>query len=649
MKNILLFLCLLISGTIVAQTTEDYTIQITAVAQTSPPKVTFSFPLDTATSFYYVFRKTETSQNWGPIIATLPGNATQWSDTNLFLGDAYEYEFIGSGGVGGYNYIYSGVNTPSIDIRGKIILLVDSTFTDSLATEIAQLTHDFICDGWQVIRHDVSRTDSVTHVKSLILTDYHLDSIYTKAIFVLGHVPVPYSGDINPDGHPDHHGAWPADVYYANMHGIWTDNTINDVAASRAQNQNIPGDGKFDQSTIPSPNELQIGRVDFSNMPSFALSEQELLRNYLNKDHNYRFKNFTVRPRALVDDNFGVFGGEAFASCGWRVSSLVTADSIYALDFITTLDTASYQWAYGCGGGTYTSAGGVGATTDFAANSVQTIFSMLFGSYFGDWDSQDNFLRAPLASGTALTCSWAGRPYWFYHHMALGENIGFSALTCQNNSGLYYYNYAANLVHIALMGDPTLRMHIIAPPSNLNSTVSGPNRVLLSWNSAPDSILGYYMYRQDSITGFYNRISPNIIVGNSFTDNNVINYTNHYMVRAVRLETSASGTYYNLSEGTLDTISVALGVNNIKSEIAHTSVYPNPSQGNFTIEFVALEQGIATIEMYDSKSSLIQKQNISMTIGNNKIPINSEKFAPGVYFIKLSTNNSSKYLKVVIE
>jgi hypothetical protein len=30
-------------------------------------------------------------------------------------------------------------------------------------------------------------------------------------------------------------------------------------------------------------------------------------------------------------------------------------------------------------------------------------FTMLFGSYFGDWDSQDNFLRAPLAQGLTLT------------------------------------------------------------------------------------------------------------------------------------------------------------------------------------------------------------------------------------------------------
>ena len=59
---------------------------------------------------------------------------------------------------------------------------------------------------------------------------------------------------------------------------------------------------------------------------------------------------------------------------------------------------------------------------------------MFFGSYFGDWDSPNNFLRAPLATPTyTLTSAWAGRPYWMFHHMALGETIGFSTRLTQNN------------------------------------------------------------------------------------------------------------------------------------------------------------------------------------------------------------------------
>ena len=47
-------------------------------------------------------------------------------------------------------------------------------------------------------------------------------------------------------------------------------------------------------------------------------------------------------------------------------------------------------------------------------------------------------LRAPLATTTyGLTCSWGGRPNWFYQHMGLGTEIGYSARLTENNSGVY--------------------------------------------------------------------------------------------------------------------------------------------------------------------------------------------------------------------
>ncbi|MEI6817789.1 MAG: fibronectin type III domain-containing protein, partial [Bacteroidota bacterium] len=299
MKKIILLLSLFSVIISFAQTTEDYTIQSAITTQTSPPKITFTWPLDTTAINYTIARKPLSSSSW-MVVGGLASHGTHWTDSNLVLGAAYEYQIMKSSTFDAYSYFYAGIQAPPIEIRGKLILLVDSTFVDSLAIELYQLTKDLIGDGWQVIRHDVSRTDAVTHVKGLIVADYNVDPINTKAVFIFGHVPVPYSGDINPDGHPDHHGAWGADVYYADMDGIWTDNIINDSLASRTQNRNIPGDGKFDQSTLPTDVELQIGRVDLANMPSFAFSEQELLRRYLVKDHDYRVKNFSVRPRALV-------------------------------------------------------------------------------------------------------------------------------------------------------------------------------------------------------------------------------------------------------------------------------------------------------------------------------------------------------------
>ena len=69
------------------------------------------------------------------------------------------------------------------------------------------------------------------------------------------------------------------------------------------------------------------------------------------------------------------------------------------------------------------------ATTQKYATTVSMggVFNMAFGSYFGDWDNKNNFLRAHLASGQGLTNVWAAIPNWYFHHMGMGDPIGYSA------------------------------------------------------------------------------------------------------------------------------------------------------------------------------------------------------------------------------
>ncbi|CAN5446569.1 hypothetical protein BH11BAC1_BH11BAC1_03300 [soil metagenome] len=626
----------------------DYTVQVNVTVHTAPPSLEFQWPLDTASTMYTVSRKLATAAAWTIIGSNLPGNSTGYSDTAIAIGDAYEYRISKiSNGITAFTYTYSGIEAPAIEQRGKIILLVDSVFSMPLLSEIKTLMDDLEGDGWFVIRHDVSRTDSVPYVKSLIVNEYNSDPVEVKAVFILGHVPVPYSGNIAPDGHSDHYGAWPADIFYGEVNNTWTDATVNATTASRPQNINIPGDGKFDQSSIPGDVELEVGRVDFFDLPAFSFSEEELMRKYLEKDHAYRQKLFSVRPRALVDDNFGTFGGEAFGSNGWRLAALVGTDSVSSQDYFTTLNTENYQWSYGCGGGSYTSCGGVGNTTDFTIDSVQTIFSMLFGSYFGDWDSQNNFMRSSLASGTTLTCSWAGRPHWQYHHMGLGKNIGYSAYVSQNNNGTYVYNFPARSIHIALMGDPTLRMHIIAPPSVLIASVAPADQVMLTWNSSPDSVLGYYVYRLDTSSGFYNRISPAIITATSFYDTAPQNNSNRYMVRAVRLEHAASGTYYNLSEGIIDTVSIQLGTTEVVNPFSRVTVYPNPSQSDFTVAFISTTTKESSLEILDVTGKIVFSKNYFIATGYNDETIPGTFLSPGIYLLRIDGSSMNTRLVVI--
>jgi hypothetical protein len=502
-------------------------------------------------------------------VGNLPGSAAGFTDNTVVLGAAYEYEVAASSsdGLTAYGYIYAGAEVPFSPNRGRVILVVDSTYASDLTAGLARLQADLVGDGWTVLRHDVPRAGSPNDVKSLLRADYNADPINTRAVFILGHVAVPYSGNINPDMHPAHIGAWPADVFYGDMTGTWTDSTVSSTSAEDPRNFNTPGDGKFDQSEIPGNVVLQVGRVDLSDLPAFgSRTELDLLRQYLDKDHNYRHRVFSAERRGLIRDNFGDINGDAPATDAWRAfAPLFGSDNIQVIgpgDFFPTLSGNSYLWAYGGGGGEYYQADGVGSTTDFAQQSPQAVFLMLHGSYFGDWDSTDNFLRASLASsGYGLAAAWTGLPHWYFHHMALGEPIGLSVLLAQNNRGLYknQLNLSAGQVHIALMGDPTLRLHTVAPAGNLTTSGAANGPVTLNWTASADSVRGYYVYRADNPNGPFSRLTRSFLTTTSYSDAAAPPGPKVYMVRAVKLETSASGTYYNPSQGVFATVDPGSG------------------------------------------------------------------------------------------
>jgi hypothetical protein len=291
-----------------------------------------------------------------------------------------------------------------------------------------------------------------------------------------------------------------------------------------------------------------------ANLPAFGLSETELLRRYLDKDHHFRHGLIAAQGRGLIDDGLGLSTSEPLAANGWRnFAAFFGASNSISGDWLTTLASQSYLWGYGCGAGTYSSCSGVATTAQLATSDPRVVFTMLFGSWFGDWDSPDNLLRAALGTTNyTLTSAWVGRPSWFYHHMGLGETIGFSTRLTQNNESLYPGIGITRFVHIALMGDPTLRMHIVAPPTNLVAVANGGGGADLSWSVSPGTVLGYHVYRATNAAGPYTRLNATLITGTNYTDSS--SRATNYMVRAVKLEVSGSGSYYNASQGIFQTV-----------------------------------------------------------------------------------------------
>jgi hypothetical protein len=651
---------ILLSINAFAQNAWDYAIQLTATTQVSPPSITLKWKkVQPGTPIYHIFKKAKSGTAWGTAIATVTTGDTTYTDNAVIADSVYEYQVTATGiTFTPYptGFILAGIKAPAIHNRGALVLLVDSTFTDSCSAEIANLMRDINGDGWQLIRHDLSRTMPDTTVKSILRDEYN-NVPNVKAVLVLGHIAVPYSGQLNPDAHTDHIGAWPADVFYGSMTGAWTDVTVNDISSANPANRNIPGDGKWDLTAIPAGVQLQIGRIDFNNMPAFSATEVQMMRRYLRKAHSYKMDSLKIRHRGLINDNFGAFSGEAFATNGWRnFAPLVHFDSVKAQPFIASLADSTFQWAFGCGGGSYTSAGGIGTTANFAsAGAVQGIFTMLFGSYFGDWNYPNSFLRAPLCADTpALTSCWAGRPNWFVHHMALGEHIGYSTVVTQNNiMGLYTpANYAAGAVHIALLGDPSLRTDYILQPTNLNVVPAPLDGANITWSPSPDAaVIGYYVYRADSIWGYYQRISP-MVTTLTFHDTVGTNGLKHYMVRPVKLQSTPSGSYYNLGIGITDTATVtyplpSVGVTYVTASELDITIFPNPVADRLNLVVTSMLPTTASLHLTNISGSVFYPANRELIAGKNAFSIDVSMLAPGIYTLCVRTGNATNVKKWV--
>ncbi len=556
LRIVTLLLVLVSTLTAYSQTLgHDRSVRLWAEVQNSPPAITLRWAPHSNTNGFVIYRKLKGGTSWGSPIASLGSTSLHYTDNSAQIGVSYEYKVVRStSNLGmGYGYINAGIEVPMVENRGTMILVVDDLFSGPLATQLSRLEADLEGEGWKVMRHDVSRNAPVTSVKNLIVSSYNTDPLNTKAVFLVGHVPVPYSGNLAPDGHGEHYGAWPADVYYGDVNGAWTDNSVWSTGAAWPRNHNVPGDGKFDQTTIPSQVELAVGRVDMYDLPVFSgQSETQLLGNYLNKLSNWKNKVFTAQFRGLVDDNFNGYA-DAFSQNAWRgFAPLVHPDNVVAQDYFGTLSSQSYLWSYGCGGGWFTGANGVGESQMFNSNSVQAVFTFLFGSYFGDWDNQNNFLRTALGSGTTLTNIWMGYPNWYLHHMGLGETIGHGTVLSQNNANGHYEptNWQAGRVHMALMGDPTLRMHIVAPPTNLTAIQSTASSVLINWTASAEPVLGYHVYRWSATGQTWQRLTTQAVTGTSYLHASASSSGNaRYMVRALKLENGYSGSFYNLSIG----------------------------------------------------------------------------------------------------
>jgi hypothetical protein len=572
----------------------DYT-WLRASVTNSPPQVVLTFKLPPNTGFgTTVQRRLDTATNWTTLTTGL--KATNYTDSNLSLGHHYEYQVYREGfGASQYSpaeHMSAGLDAPAIEKHGKIVLLIDETLSSQLALSLDQLQQDLVGDGWEVVRYTVPRHQDIYSptaaylvnaynitnlVKPLIRSVYTNDPAGTRAVLLIGHVPVPYSGTFSVDGHtcapapfgPDHQGAWAADMFYGDLDGTWTDSSANYTNCNFPEATNLRGDGKFDQDGIPSPfvMRLAVGRIDFARLPAFtsnptpgvsAMSEAALIEQYLRKDHLFRFKQLswqTTNPNAATVYGHFHDGRDSpiFENAANAAVALSADPAALQVGDFCMQRTHSYLWGFLSGSGYYDRVNWAiplvehtSASLANAANEPTAAFCMVLASFLGDWNlSTNNFLRSLLATPNyGLAACWTRASLWRFDELGLGEDLGYAQLRMVNDPKLLFYDHSRDL---AILGDPTLRLHILAAPSSLTAT-SKEGQVELKWTGS-ETGAQYFVYRSASTNGPFTRISISPVNATVYTDPAPDAQQRVYLVRAIRRLVVSNGSSTNISQG----------------------------------------------------------------------------------------------------
>ncbi|MFT3979962.1 MAG: fibronectin type III domain-containing protein [Ferruginibacter sp.] len=509
--------------------------------------------------------------DWVQIANNLPAGTASFSDNNVAAGERWEYKIRrtnGSNFATGYSAASLGYDASAY--RGQMVLLLADNIANSLPGAVDTLKRDLTGDGWQVNTIIVKRAagwdsgDTVVAVRQQVQALYNATPAGDKPrlLFIVGHVPLPRSGlnGQTPDDHSQNAGARGADTYYADIDGVFTDEgTYNPGNLSSPYAENIPGDYKWDQDNIPSELEMGFGRIDFADISSYSQPELVLMRQYLDRLHQYKHKasGYDMGKRTAF-----YFGYDNSNDGSYRsLPSISRAENVIQ----NTSALLHPQWVQQNGPFLmYMQNVQAPQTGEWDTYGMNAAIYSSDQSYWGFGDvpegNQYSKIRSILgANSKCVMAIWTTMAINIFHQAGLAEPVGLVCRQIMDHnlvnqklekpSSPYDTPAFWNRTHFELYGDPSVRLHQVAPASNLQLSAAGANAVQLQWQASSDQdIVGYHVYHSATEFGKYERINPSIITSTGFTVNNAVP-DEWLMVRAVKQDTTGAGIVLNPSQG----------------------------------------------------------------------------------------------------
>lgn len=213
-----------------------------------------------------------------------------------------------------------------------------------------------------------------------------------------------------------------------------------------------------------------------------------------------------------------------------------------------------------------------------------------------------------------------------------------------NGSATTYSAVSANYVDFSIPGFSEFWLHGSAQSSplpvelvNFQANCNGEGKVNVTWATASEHNSANFTVEKSRDGINWTVMASLAGAGNS---TQMINYS------TVDNNAAAGVNYYRLTQtdfdGASETFNIASANCGDNSSLTTVKVYPNPSAGDFYIDFTSEEiTGASVITITDARGMEVYKMNVTVEKGSNVFHIDHMEAAPGMYYIQVSNGTAT--------
>ena len=382
---------------------------------------------------------------------------------------------------------------------GRVAIIVNSDLYPLIEDQLVVWVSDINADGFEALLVQAT-FETVQDLRAALNLAWHSEEGLVGCILV-GDFPVPWYAIFDDEG--EIADDFPCDLYYEDLDGEFMDSDSDGMFDGH-----VDGDG----NTKP---DIWLGRVLASPMSG---DEAELVRRYLERNHQYRLGDIEAPHRALlfVDDDWADLAVDWEDALGWLyddIRIITDYEKTNAEEYLKRLHNG-YEWVdvmvHSDPGAHYFSYRGVYSmlyNSDLRTATMNCLFYVPFAcsnsryvepDYMGGWYIfGENSLGLSVIGSTKAGSLYYGED--MYKKLSEGKCLGEAFRSWFVQQAPYTDDSVAWFYGLTFLGDPTLRPPDTAPPQPPTYFHSEPSDegdgLRLLWE-APDAadLAGYRLY-----------------------------------------------------------------------------------------------------------------------------------------------------------